>query len=81
MKPSTYFGLLAEFGTAHIPITEVGTKYFGHDDKTAKQYASKAKYPFSVFQCGSKWIVDAGVFAEYLDKLKEKAEKEFRLTR
>jgi len=78
MTPSTYFGLMAEFQKAHIPVTEVGEKYFGHDDKTSKQYASKAKYPFPVFQCGSKWMVAIEDFAAYLDKTKEKAKAEYK---
>lgn len=78
MTPSTYFGLLAEFGAAHIPVTEVGAKYFGHDDKTAKNYARSARYPFPVFQCGGKWMIDAAVFGEYLDKIKAKAIEEYK---
>lgn len=81
IKPSTYFGLLAEFGRAHVPVTEIGAKYFDHDDKTAKQYARDAKYPFECFKCGSKWMVDIAVFAAYLDQVKEKARKEFRLSK
>jgi len=73
----TYFGLMAEFGTAHIPVTEIGAKYFGHDDKTAKQYAAGSKYPFPAFKCGSKWMIDAEVFSKYLDKIKAKAEAEY----
>lgn len=78
MTPSTYFGLLAEFGAAHIPVTEIGAKYFGHDDKTAKQYAAKAKYPFPVFRCGVIWMIDLAVFGEYLDQLKIKAKEEYK---
>jgi len=81
IKPSTYFGLLAEFGKAHIPVTEIGAKYFDHDDKTAKRYARDAKYPFPVFRAGnnaSTWMVDAVVFADYLDKVKEKARAEYK---
>ena len=81
MKPSTYFGLLAEFGAAHIPVTKIGAKYFGHDDKTAKQYAAKAKYPFPVFQCSSKWMIDAAVFGEYLDRVKTKSQEEYKAAR
>jgi len=84
MKPSTYFSLLAEFGTAHIPITDVGKKYFGYSEPEAKRAAISNKYPFPVFRAGSNkspWVVDAGELADYLDKCIEKAKEEFKSVR
>ncbi len=81
MTPSTYFGLLAEFGRAHIPVTEIGAKYFGHSEVTAKRTAVANKYPFPTFRPGnqqSTLMVDIVVFADYLDKIKEKAKAEFK---
>lgn len=84
IKPSTYFALMAEFGTGHIPVTEVGRKYFGYDDRKAKAEAAKGRYPFPVFRAGGQksiWMVDICVFADYLDKVKEKAKEEYRLAK
>jgi len=50
IKPSTYFGLMAEFQKAHIPVTEVGSKYFGYDEAKAKRAAAKNEFPFPVFR-------------------------------
>jgi hypothetical protein len=84
MTPSTYFGLLAEFGAAHIPVTEIGQKYFGHSETIAKRTAKANKYPFPTFRAGnqqSTLMVDIIVFADYLDKIKEKARIEFNLAK
>lgn len=81
LKPSTYFALMAEFNTAHIPITEIGKKYFGYDDQKSKTTAAKSQYPFPVFRVGTQksvWMVDIAVMAEYLDKVKEKANQEYK---
>jgi len=84
MKVSTYFALLAEFGTVHIPIIEVGRKYFGYDERKSKSEAARAGYPFPVFRSGgqkSQWLVDATDLASYLDEVREKAEKEWKLAK
>jgi hypothetical protein len=81
MTPSTYFGLMAEFQKAHIPITELGPKYFGYDEEKSKREAAKGAYPFPVFRLGSNkttWMVAIEDFAAYLDQVKEKAKKEYR---
>jgi len=81
ISPSTYFGLMAEFQKAHVPIEEAAGRYFAHDAVTAKDKARKGKYPFPVFKVGTQWFVDIGHLAEYLDGLKKKAKEEFSLTR
>ena len=81
MTPSTYFGLLAEFGTAHVPVVELGAKYFGHSPVIAKRTAMANKYPFPVFRPGnqqSTLMVDIAEFANYLDRVKEKAKAEYK---
>jgi len=82
MTPSTYFGLLAEFGTAHVPVVEIGAKYFGLSEKEAKRKASSNDFPFPVFRIGtekSTWVADIADVANYIDKVKEKAKKEYSL--
>ncbi|MBF6648952.1 pyocin activator PrtN family protein [Methylobacter sp. BlB1] len=81
VKPSTVFALMYEFGSAHIPVTAVAKKYFGYDENTANRYARQSKFPFPVFRLGgqgTQWMVDAVEFAAYLDKVKEKAKKQFK---
>lgn len=75
---------MAEFGKAHIPISEVAEKYFGLNDKEAKLKAARAKFPFPVFKCSTQdgqnkcpWLVDIADLASYLDAQKEKSKKEF----
>lgn len=84
MKTSTYFSLFAEFGTAHIPITEIGRKYFGYSDSKSKTEALKNNYPFPVFRIGGQksiWVVDIAVVADYLDAAMDKAKKEWNSAR
>ena len=78
--PTTFFALFLEFQRAHIPVEEVGKRYFNHDEVTAKDKARKNKYPFPVFKVGTQWMVDINQLANYLDGLKKKAEIEFNLT-
>jgi len=72
---------MAEFQEAHIPITKIGAKYFGYDERTAKSKAAGNKYPFPVFRIGSNkavWMVAIEDLAEYLDKVIEKARAEYK---
>jgi hypothetical protein len=80
LQPSTYFAILAEFGTAHIPVVDVGRKYFNLEEKKAKIKAARSEYPFPVFRAAgqkSEWLVDASDLAKYIDAIKEKASKQF----
>ncbi|WP_442498151.1 pyocin activator PrtN family protein [Methylobacter sp. sgz302048] len=81
VNPSTVFALMYEFGTAHIPVVDMARKYFGLNEQEAKRAARDNKFPFPVFRAGSNktpWLVDAVDLAAYLDKVKEKAKKQFR---
>lgn len=73
---STYFGLLAEFGEAHIPLTRVAPKYFGLSADEAKRRASGKELPCRVFRLGGQktpWLVSAGDLAELIDKARQDA--------
>ncbi len=77
---STYFGLLAEFNTAEIPLKDICVKYIGLDSKTAHQRAALNKLPISTYRGGSQKsmrLVNATELAEYLDKCKTKAQHEW----
>lgn len=71
---STYFGLLAEFGAAEIPLANMCDKYFGLDEKTAKARAARGKLPVKAYRPTSSqksgWLVSASDLAEHLDRMK-----------
>jgi len=78
---STYFGLLAEFGTAEIPLDQICDKYFGLSEKEAYNRASLNKLPISTYRAGSqksKRLVSAAELAELLDSRKHKAQLEWK---
>ena len=70
---STYYGLLAEFGCAEIPLAQVAPKYFGLAPAKAKQKAALNLLPVPAYRAGSQkspWLVNAQALAAYLDALK-----------
>lgn len=75
----TFFALMAEFGTAQIPVERCAT-LFGLSPKKAEEYASRQKLPVPAFRIGSQkspWLVDAHQLAEHLDAAKEQARKDW----
>ena len=73
----TYFGLLAEFGAAEIPLGALAPKYLGLTPEKAKAKANLQQLPFPVYRVGSQkapWLVSATVFADWLDRCKAEAE-------
>jgi hypothetical protein len=81
MNPSTVFALMYEFGSAHIPVVDMAKKYFGLNEQEAKRAARDNKFPFPVFRAGSnktQWLVDVKDLAAHLDKMRDKANKQFR---
>lgn len=77
---STYFGLLAEFGTAEVPLEQICEKYFGMNSRKAKQRAAMRQLPIPTYHAGSQkspWLVSITDLAEHIDKRKAEAKKEF----
>jgi Pyocin activator protein PrtN len=73
---STYFGLLAEFGEANVPLDKVAPKYFGLSHEEARRRAPAKMLPCRVFRLGgqkSPWLVSAADLAELIDRQREKA--------
>lgn len=73
---STYFGLLAEFGEAHIPLEKVAPKYFGLSPNEAKRRAVMKLLPVPVFRLSSQkspWLVSAADLAELIDERRRRA--------
>jgi Pyocin activator protein PrtN len=75
---STYFGLLAEFGEANIPLARVSPKYFGLSFEEARRRAPTQMLPCRVFRLGgqkSPWLVSASDLAELIDRRRGQAAK------
>ncbi len=73
---STYFGLLAEFGEANIPLERVAPKYFGLSSAEARRRAPAKLLPCRVFRLGgqkSPWLVSATDLAELIDARRQRA--------
>ena len=73
---STYFGLLAEFGEANIPLERVAPKYFGLSFPEARRRAPTKLLPCRTFRLGgqkSPWLVSATDLAELIDVRRAKA--------
>jgi hypothetical protein len=49
-----HFGLLAEFGTAEIPLEKVCEKYFGLSVTKAKRRAGMQQLPIPAYRIGSQ---------------------------
>lgn len=78
---SSFFALMAEFGTAEIPLESVCDKYFGLDYKTALRRAPAQQLPVPVYKVGSQkstWLVSAQDLAALIDKQRGEALKHHR---
>jgi hypothetical protein len=73
---STYFGLLAEFGEANIPLEKVAPKYFGLSPEEAKRRACSKSLPCRAFRLSgqkSPWLVAAEDLAKLIDESRKAA--------
>lgn len=73
---NTYFGLLAEFGEANIPLAKVAPKYFGLSFEEARRRAP-SRLPCRPFRLGgqkSPWLVSAADLAELIDRARQKSD-------
>jgi hypothetical protein len=79
---STYFGLLAEFGAAEVPLEDCCKKYFGLDVTQAKRRAGTYSLPVKAYRATASqkggWLVSMADLAEHIDKQKAEAERMFR---
>jgi hypothetical protein len=76
---NTFFALMAEYGTAHIPVEKCAS-LFGMSPKKACELAGRQALPVPTFRIGSQkspWLVDAIQLADYFDKTKAKAQREW----
>lgn len=80
---NTFFALMAEYGTAQIPVEKCAA-LFGLSPKKAEEYAGRQQLPVPAFRLGSQkspWLVDAARLADHLDRAKAQAEKEWAVLR
>ncbi len=73
---STYFGLLAEFGEAHVPLERVAPKYFGLSFDEARRRAPSKLLPCRAFRLGgqkSPWLISVTDLAELIDRQRDSA--------
>ncbi|MFC4922853.1 MULTISPECIES: pyocin activator PrtN family protein [Delftia] len=76
---NTFFALMAEYGTAHIPV-EKCADIFGLSPRKACEAAGRQSLPVPAFRLGSQkspWLIDASYLAEFLDKRKSEASREW----
>lgn len=75
--------LMAQYGTAQIPLEQCAS-LFGLTAPEAAKRAARAALPVPAFRLASQkspWLVDANSLASYLDQQKAAAEEEWRRVR
>lgn len=78
---STYFALLAEFGTAEIELAKVAARFFGLDEPEAKRRAARNRLPVPAHRLAgqkSPWLVNASDLAALIDRHREEAAEEWQ---
>lgn len=81
MNGSTFFALMAEFGTGDIPLERCCEKYFGMCLAKASAHARHQKLPVPVYRGGSQksmWLISAVDLANHIDRLKEEARQDWQ---
>ncbi len=79
-KISTFFALMAEFGTAEIPLENICEKFFALQPDMAKKRAARRQLPVPAYRGGtqkSPWLVNAQDLADYIDEQRAKAKREW----
>ncbi|GKS92261.1 pyocin activator PrtN family protein [Acidovorax sp. SUPP2539] len=80
---NTFFALMAEYGTAQIPVQKCAA-LFGLSARKAEEYARRQELPVPAFRVGSQkspWLVDAQKLAEHLDAAKKQAQTDWERMR
>lgn len=68
---SSFFGLLAEFGSTQIPLARCCESYFGCSEDHANEKAAAGRLPVPAFKLGSKksgWFIHARDLAAHVDR-------------
>ena len=78
---NTAFLLLAQYGKADVPLSDVASDYLGMTQKEANTRAKRAALPFPAYRVGSNkspWLVRVTDLAAYLDAEREKAARDWK---
>ncbi len=79
---NTTFLLMAEFGTADVPLESVAQKYLGLDAKVAKMRAARGELPFPAYRASgsqkSPWLVRITDLAAWLDEARSRAADDWK---
>lgn len=81
MTTSTYFALLAEFGTAEIELERCCQKFFGLNSPEAKKRAARHGLPVPAHRGGgqkSGWLINAADLADHIDRQRRAAAAEWQ---
>ncbi len=80
MQTSTFFALMAEFGTGDIRLKDCCEKYFGLSEKKAAERARRQGLPVPVYRGGSQkaeWLINAADLARHIDQQRDKAARDW----
>jgi hypothetical protein len=83
MKTSTFFSLMAEFGTAVIELDDAFcSKYLNKKRDWAVREARKQTLPFPVFKTvnevrSGRYFVNAQDLADFLDQVREQGKRDW----
>ena len=78
---NTVFLLLAQYGTAAIPLSRVASDFLGLSPAKAARLAGSRQLAVPAFRLGSQkapWLVHVSDLAAYLDREREAAAEESR---
>ncbi len=79
---STFFALMAEFGTGTVELKDICEKYFGLSEDQARRRAKVHKLPIPVFRPSKSqkapMLVNLADLASHIDKMRELALEEFQ---
>lgn len=78
---NTVFLLLAQYGTAQVPLEVCCGDFFGMSSDRAAYAAGRHQLPVPAFKAGgpkSPWLVDIRELAAWIDKRRAEASEEWR---
>ena len=77
----TYIGLVMEFESNEIKLSDCCEKYFGLSYRQASTRARHQELPVPCYRAGSQrseWLIDGNVFAGWIDEKKKEAMEDHR---
>ncbi|WP_406828150.1 pyocin activator PrtN family protein [Microbulbifer sp. ARAS458-1] len=78
---NTLFLLMAEYGSADIPLRQCCSKYFGVGERKAVERARLQQLPVPCYRGGSQkseWLISAADLAGHIDKCRAEAQHDWK---